>query len=132
MKKLIILLMAFTFVSCASIKIGGEKVPEWVVTEPVSTSEDIYGVGSGQNSDFDMAFKMAKADAMNNLAKKINLQVNDVVTTTIKAGDETTRKYEENATQTADAVLKNADVVKYFERKDGMVYVLMHMSVKNR
>ena len=123
--------MTALLVSCASMKIGGENVPEWVINEPASTPAEVYGVGSGRNKDPDMAFKMAKADALNNIAKKINLQVNDVVTTTIVAGDGTTRKYEENATQTADAVLKNADVIKYFEKKDGTVYVLMHMSVKN-
>lgn len=132
MKKNLVFLVAFMamlLASCASNKLGGEKVPNWVISEPASTDEEIYAVGSGRNTDPDMALKMAKADAMNNLAKKINLKVNDVIETTITAGDGTTRKYEENSTQTTDSVLKNADVKDYFEKKDGTVYVLMYMPV---
>lgn len=136
MKKFWVVLIALAvvlFASCASAKFGGEKVPEWVITEPESTTADIYATGSGKNADLDMALKMAKADAMNNLAKKVALQVNDTVQTTTVAGNAgsgTSRKYEEDATQTTDTVLKKADVVDYFQLKNGTVYVLMHMPLE--
>lgn len=136
MKKFLVVLIALTavlFASCTSTKFGGEKVPDWVITEPESTTADIYATGSGKNADHDMALKMAKADAMNNLAKKVVLQVNDTVQTTTtanNAGSGTSRKYEENATQTTDTVLKKADVVDYFQLKNGTVYVLMHMPLE--
>lgn len=136
MKKFWVVLIAFVavlFASCASTKLGGEKIPEWVITEPESTTADIYATGSGKNADLDMALKMAKADAMNNLAKKVALQVNDTVKTTTVAGNTgsgTSRKYEEDATQTTDTVLKKADVVDCFQLKNGTVYVLMHMPLE--
>lgn len=130
MKKFLVILLAISavmLVSCASNKIGGEKVPTWVITEPASDAEFIYASGSGKHSDFDIAYKMAKADAMNNLAKKIGLNVNDTVQTTVTSGGDNSRKYEENAIQTTDVVIKMADVKDYYERKDGTVYILMYM-----
>ena len=67
MKKFLVDLIALTavlFASCTSTKFGGEKVPDWVITEPESTTADIYATGSGKNADLDMALKMAKADAI--------------------------------------------------------------------
>lgn len=124
------------FTGCASTAIfGGEKVPDWIVAEPETDGEYIYAVGSGKHADKDMAYKMAKADANSNLSKKLNNSIQDTVQTSFSSDGKSSSKYEENATQKSESVLKNATIVEYYEsikKKTVYAYVLIRMPIETK
>lgn len=133
MKKtgLLIIAMAFCLVGCASNKTDhgkvDDKLPEWIMEEPKS-NDGIYASGVGKMADLVTSKKMAQADAMNNLARKVNTLVKDVTQTMISSSETHSIKgFEENALQTAEASLRGYEQKNYYVAKDGTVYVLLFL-----
>ncbi len=131
MKKTGILLVALSllFVGCASKKVDhgnvDESIPEWVMDEP-KADDGVYASGVGKMADLVSSKKMAQADAMNNLARKVNTLVKDITQTMISSSETHSIKgFEENALQTAEASLSGYEQKDYYVAKDGTVYVLI-------
>lgn len=122
----------FMVMSCGSTKevtsaSADNDVPDWYVIEPDS-SDGIYGNGQALMADFDTSFKMAKANAYNELSRKVSTVVKSVTQTMISGSKSDTMKgFEENALQVSQATLTGARQTNFFKGKDGTVYVQMFL-----
>lgn len=123
-------------VGCASNKVDhgkvDEKLPEWVMEEPKSP-DGVYATGVGKMADLVTSKKMAQADALNNLARKVNTVVKDVTQTMVSSSETHSIKgFEENAQQVAEATLSGYEQKDYYIAKDDTVYVLLFIPYESQ
>lgn len=133
MKKIALALsamLALFLVGCASTKSVEQQtknLPDWVMQEPTS-SDGIYATGSAKMVDVMVSRKMAQADAVNQLARKIQTVTKDVTQTMVSGSTtDSVRGFEENALQTAEASVSGFEQKNYYVADDGTVYVLLFL-----
>jgi len=133
MKKLGVLLGAAAVLAlsgCASTKSAAAQVkdyPKWVMQEPTS-KDGIYATGSAKMVDVMVSRKMAEADAVNRLARKITTVTKDVTQTMISgSATDSIKGFEENAMQTAEASVSGFEQKEYYIAPDGTVFILLFL-----
>lgn len=133
MKKSVFLfgiVVALILSGCASTKNvskSTKNLPDWVMQEP-SSKDGIYATGSAKMVDVMVSRKMAEADAVNRLARKIQTVTKDVTQTMVSGSStDSIKGFEENALQTAEAAVSGFEQKNYFIADDGTVYVLLFL-----
>ena len=133
MKKIVLVISAvltFFLAGCASTKSAAEQAkdyPAWVMQEPTS-NDGIYATGSAKMVDVMVSRKMAEADAVNRLARKIQTVTKDVTQTMISGSStDSIKGFEENAMQTAEASVSGFEQKDYYIAEDGTVFILLFL-----
>ncbi len=138
MKKIVFIAgasLVLALTACSTTKSVAEQskeYPEWVMQEP-SSEDGIYASGSAKMVDPMVSRKMAEADAVNRLARKIQTVTKDVTQTMISgSATDSIKGFEENAMQTAEASISGFEQKAYYIAEDGTVFILLFLPYKTQ
>ena len=147
MKKLILPLLAgslFIFTGCGNnqpqkpnfdqCKINGEQAPQWVCNGGANMEGGVFAVGSASKSPLGIGFQRneAIAQARNELARQLQVKVKNMLKNYMSStgiGDNQTaeRVSTQVSKQVTAGVLQGSKLLKFWQAKDGTVYVLVGM-----
>ena len=118
-------------ISCKTTNVA-KNYPDWVGKDPTS-KKGIYAVGSADMNDTILSLKMAEADAVNNLTRKISTDTDVAVKLTLSSSNTKAIKgYEESAIQKSHNIIKGYEVQNTFVDKKGKTFVLVFLPYNSK
>lgn len=132
---LIAVMLAFTFVSCASQPAPADKpasgLPDFVMNPPVA-DDAIYGVGYAKLSNLAMAKNAAMTNARADIARQVETQIQAAVVdyaqeSGVDDNTQVVRFVETITKEVTNQTLKGVKMLEFAQDEDGGVWILMSM-----
>lgn len=122
--KIVLILLIFSFAKC----VYADEMPYWVLN-PVYDCYSYCATGSaGKNENKSVQERIAKMNAMAELAKNMSVNVNTEINKsyTVKNGSNVDKDINIMSRQTASSVVSDAEKIsEWYDSKTGSYYVLL-------
>ncbi len=121
-----IIILTLSLFACSSTPgtVDKQQLPSWVTMPPADTSDTVYFVGAGSDSNGDaaMARTMAGSDVVSSITRFLGVKVSSETTVTAKDTlDKFTSTLDQTIKETSSAKVGDFKIVESFTEKNGSI-----------